>query len=178
MKEEIENTTTLTEEEIIQFQKFHMNVAHKGTLIFNIILCIILFVMGAVILIRDHNNWGYAYFILGAIYLLYRLMMPKQTAKLMIARDASIVGLTSTYLFSKREMKATGTDFSASIAYDKIYRIYETKDNFYIYLDRNQAYILTKKGFEDGKLETLVPFLKEKLQKKYKDKKKVVAKEK
>lgn len=176
MKEEIKNTTTLTEEEIIRFQTFHMNVAHRGTLIFNILLCVILFIMGAVILIKDHNNWGYAYFLLGVIYLVYRLMMPKQTAKLMIARDPNVLNLTNTYVFGKKDITVSGNDFSSKVTYDKVYRIYETNQNFYLYMDRNQAYILAKDGFEQGKVEELTKFLKQKLQKKFKDKKKEVAK--
>ena len=46
----------------------------------------------------------------------------------------------------------------AKYEYNQLYKIRETKTNFYLMIARNQAYILIKENFPDG----LAEFLREK----------------
>ena len=49
-----------------------------------------------------------------------------------------------------------------TIYYFKLYRVFETKDYFYLYIDEDNAALVSKKGFEIGTAEDFSNFIKKK----------------
>ena len=52
--------------------------------------------------------------------------------------------------------------------YWKLYKVFESDEFFYLYLDRKYAFIINKSGFSDNKIEDFTIFLKKKCIFKYK----------
>ena len=65
--------------------------------------------------------------------------------------------ITEEYEFYEDYLIAKNTNSEAKIEYDKIFKIIETKTNFYIMVAQNQGYIISKEICS----EELVEFLKE-----------------
>ena len=55
------------------------------------------------------------------------------------------------------------------IYYFKLYKIFETKDYFYLYINQDYALMLDKKGFQIGTVENFRSFIKKKCLLKYKE---------
>ena len=58
-----------------------------------------------------------------------------------------------------------------TIYYFKLYRVFETKDYFYLYIDPDYAMLVSKKGFEIGTAEEFSTFIKKKCLFKYREQK-------
>ena len=78
-------------------------------------------------------------------------------------------------------VKETGFTFSfydlyflldkKTIYYFKLYRVFETKDYFYLYINPDYAMLVSKKGFEIGTAEEFSTFIKKKCLFKYREQK-------
>ena len=53
--------------------------------------------------------------------------------------------------------------------YWQLKRVFETEDKFYLYLDKTDAFILDKQGFEIGKVDDFREFIKRKCIFRYKN---------
>lgn len=49
-----------------------------------------------------------------------------------------------------------------NVPYLKLYKVYETKDYFYLYLDEENAVLVSKSGFKIGNVEEFSEFIKKK----------------
>ncbi len=77
------------------------------------------------------------------------------------------------YTFYKNYFKVDNPDGNAQLYYFKLYRVTETKTHFYIYISREYAFIMSKKGFEDDKSEEFSKFIKKKMHGKYRNRAKL-----
>ena len=55
------------------------------------------------------------------------------------------------------------TDGTSTFNYDVLHKIYETKDSFYLYVNRSQAFLISKDGFTEGNATELSVLLSRKL---------------
>ena len=58
---------------------------------------------------------------------------------------------------------------SDKIAYYKLYRVFETKNYFYLYLDKTNILVLDKSGFLLGTIQDFKRFMKHKMWLKFKE---------
>ena len=75
----------------------------------------------------------------------------------------------NNYEFYKNYFKVENVDGKAQILYFKLYRVVETKTDFYIYISREYAFIVSKFGFTKGTSEEFSKFIKKKMFTKYKN---------
>lgn len=89
-------------------------------------------------------------------------------------KDENYVKISTNFLFSEDFVMLTNFLGSkkkvTKIAYGDIYALYETKDCFYMYMDRVSAYYIPKKDISRGSAQELGAFLKSKLGSKFKGK--------
>ena len=76
-----------------------------------------------------------------------------------------------TFIFYKRYIKLKYARKYDIIPYFKIYKIFETKEYFYLYTDENHSLILSKDGFEIGTPRKFTEFIKKKCPLKYRNEK-------
>ena len=75
----------------------------------------------------------------------------------------------NNYEFYKNYFKVENVDGKAQILYFKLYRVVETRTDFYIYISREYAFIVSKFGFTKGTSEEFSKFIKKKMFTKYKN---------
>lgn len=78
--------------------------------------------------------------------------LPKHKAKKLIdSADGKLP--KSSYTFEERSIRIKSTGASGSITYDQIVRLVEDDDYFYLFINRNAAYMIAKKSAEPSAKE-------------------------
>lgn len=164
MKILFKNVTKYTDEEMKKFQKFHKNINIKKYNFWKIALTI--FFIISFVLNIIYKNWFAAIgtlFLAGILYCYYNYTNPdkKQKNNKRQLNQEFIFEFTNKYI----EIKSKKVD--NKIAYYKFHRIYETKNNFYLYLDDEYSILINKDGFVIGNVDDFRDFIKKKLIFKY-----------
>ena len=162
------NETKYSKETYKQFIEFHSKKYHftytlfTAIIVFLIIFCIVLQI-------------SYRYYLLAILtciiftcFCLYRYFHPisvvsKELKGKTIAEEKSF-----TFKFYEKYFKVSDNLTYNTVKYYKLHRIFETKDFFYLYLDKTHAFIINKEKFLIGKPTDFSEFMKKKSFLKYK----------
>ncbi len=115
-------------------------------------------------------DWRNTFRIIGLIALLIAfssLVLERFAAKLMakqIFRNNLHVRHPQTYSFEDENLTITGELFDANLKWHGLVEASETDTDFYLFVSKDQAYVLPKRVFEVGQESLLRDFLKTKLQ--------------
>lgn len=169
MKILFKNTTKYTKENYNAFIEFHQNKYGVKTLIKIglIFLCLIYIVFLNII----KGNWKLILILLvfgGLIYIFNNLRIQKQTNnnKKTIKKQREF-----TFYFYEKYIKIKcGRKFDR-IKYFELYKIFETKEYFFLYTDEEHSLIISKDGFEIGTSKEFAEFIRRKKPLKYKKEK-------
>ena len=103
------------------------------------------------------------------IYIWYRLIRPViRTEK--DRKSPKLSGnFINTYKFYKNYFNVENPEGKAQIFYFKLYRVVETNQYIYIYISRENAFIVSKNGFTNGNPREFSKFIKKKVLFKYKN---------
>lgn len=157
------NTTSYSLEEYKNFIEFH---GSKYNLKYNLYTLFILIVLiFCMVLQFCYANIGLGILFVVALgaFLFYRVFHPLFFIKKEASSKKITNKMTNTYTFYDSFVKITNAKSSAELKYRKFYKIYETKDKFYLYLDKNHSYILDKNNFTIGNPSEFYAFIKSKL---------------
>ena len=102
------------------------------------------------------------------LYLAYKFIYQPNRIKKQEKSNQLLKEYINTYIFYNNYFKTKNIDGEAQTFYFKIYKVIETKTNFYIYVSRDYAFIISKSGFKDDKCEEFTKFIKKKTRFKYK----------
>lgn len=162
------NKTTNTKEAYIEFLKFHgktFNLAYIAYTVlwtFLFILCIILaFSSGA-------RLQGVGMTIILIIFLSYRFLRPKMIVKNELESDKVSPTSTNTYSFYENNFMIKNKNGVFTYKYFTIRKVYETSNYFYLYVSKENAFLLSKQTFSLGNAKTFAQFMKKKCVLKYK----------
>lgn len=158
-----ENTTTYNSIEYRKFVEFHNKKYGFRTdfytlfILFLIIFCMVLqFSYG-------NTTLGCLFIIIAIGFICYRVFYPYFFVKKEAKSDKVKKQLTNTYSFYDNYMEIKNKNDFIKLKYYKLYRIFETSDNFYLYMNKNYSFVISKSGFSIGKHEDFYKFIKKKL---------------
>ena len=158
MKPLFKNTTTYSGSSYKKFVEFHNEKYGIKYNVFNIIFLILLFYCFSVSL-TGKNLLMTLIFILTIIsFLIYRIYMPINTFRKTLLSQSKKEKNTFTFLFYDKYFTVN----KVKVQYSKLYKIFETKNFFYLYLTKDQSAILSKKCFEIGTSNEFTNFIKKK----------------
>ena len=152
-------TTTITEKEFSRFQHFYLN-KFKSSLIPKLVI-IFLTVLAAV-LNALKGNW-YVVILLGVFAIVYPLTLSltiNHQIKKMYHNSVKIQILEETLTFYEDYFTSKSKHTDLKVNYKDLYRICETKNNVYIFISDNQAFIINKENVK--KLNEFLSFIKDK----------------
>lgn len=158
------NITRYTDKEMNRFQKFHKNKNGKKYVFWKISL-VILFISFLILNIL-YKNWTAAIvtiFLAGISYWYYNYKNPDRKRK----NNKKQLGQEFTFEFTDKYVEIKAKKVDNKLSYRKFHRVYETKNNFYLYLDDEYAILIDKNGFTVGNVEDFRTFIKKKLMFKY-----------
>lgn len=169
-KELFHNQTTYTYEEYLKLNQFNLYHAKKAGCIF-VAVCIILILVCAIVLAILGNYFNaMLYFLIDIVFFLFLIFLPKLQSKKIYHSDKILKdNIKNDFSFYEEEIEVTNIKSTSHIQYTDIYKIYETKDAFYFYINRIQVFIVTKSGFqEENSLQEIREFLQRKCPENYK----------
>lgn len=105
-----------------------------------------------------------------ALILLFRIFMDKCIKPKKKFEKNNLKEATVNYLFMRNSFripKDDNPDDTSSIRYDQLQKVYETKDIFYLYLQKNICYLVAKNGFSSEDLITFTEKMHEVMGKNY-----------
>lgn len=163
MKLLFKNITIYNSKNYNQFIKFHGKKFNFSYNLYTLIM-IGLLIYCIVLNILEKNLTLFLLFItLLLLIILFRLCLPVrryQKTKKQFAENKNISITISFYKFYFNVGKK-------SFYYFKLYKVFETKEYFYLYLDEENAVLVNKKGFRLGTSEEFRNFIKKKCLFKY-----------
>ncbi len=159
------NITSYNNKNYAQFLKFHNDKYEFSYNSYTIIMSILL-IYCVIINIKNKNILTTLLFILLLIsFVLLRFYLPlrrlKKTKENIRKSSTSIHTFFFYYYYLKVDKQI--------IYYFKLYKIFETKDYFYLYINQDYALMLDKNGFQIGTVEDFRSFIKRKCLFKYKE---------
>lgn len=158
------NITTYTNSNYAQFLNFH-NDKYGASYDFYTIIMSILFCYCIIVNIKNKNVLSTLIFLFVLIgFIFTRFYFPirrlKKTKNNIKKKSTS----THTFLFYNYYLKVD----IETLYYFKLYKVFETKDCFYLYINQDYALMLDKKGFKIGTVDEFRNFIKKKCLFKYK----------
>ena len=103
------------------------------------------------------------------IFLFYKLIRPILKEKKNRSAEKISGSYVNHYKFYQNYFEIHNPEGDAKVSYLKVYKIIETKESYYIFLTREDAFIVSKLGFLKGNELDFTKFLKKKLMWKYKN---------
>ena len=111
----------------------------------------------------------YEYWYLAIIFLLiligfiyYRFFYPVKKISNEVHSEKFEEEKEFTFVFFEKHFEIRDKIYKEKSDYYKLKHIYETPDFFYLYIDKNHAYLLNKSGFTVGTSEEFSKFIKKK----------------
>ena len=157
------NVTTYTGQNYKQFMKFHnnkYNFSHNAiTLIFTIMLlyCTIMNIMSKNIL------YSFILILILILFLLYRLFLPAYRYKKTTSEYKKNKSVNFVFSFYNNYF----TIGKKRYYYFKLFKVFETDEYFYLYLNPDRAALVSKNGFKIGSSTEFANFIKKKCLFKY-----------
>ena len=172
MKVLFKNTTKYTEEQYWKFLKFHDSKFGIQYRILTIIVSIIILYMVAANIIAKNMTVVYILFIVFVGFLCYRYFSQKKIVKDEIKGESLQKQKEYTFTFYEDKIHIHDDKEEQYIQYNQIYKVFETNEYFYMYIDKTHSLMLSKSGFVVGNSEDFAVFMKEKYALKFKANKK------
>ena len=163
MKPLFKNTTKYNSKNYQQFVEFHnkkysfSHNAYTGIMTSLLVYCLILNI------IQKNFLFMLLFFALLIVFLLFRIYLPMKRYK--DTQKHYKENKESNFTFSFYNHYFTLNDYT--FYYFKLYKVFETKDYFYLYVDDENAALVSKNGFDIGTTEEFSKFIKKKCLLKY-----------
>lgn len=164
----VKNETEYTYERYLKLNQFNMYTKQKVTLIVLIISVIVIFLCGIFMLVIGSYDRAIFYIALALVFSALYVFLPSiQTKKIFKSDNLLKSNIKNTFEFYNDRIDISNKTSNSKLDYQDIYKVYERKEAFYIYLNRIQVLIVSKDCFIMGDAEKLRNLLKEKVGKDY-----------
>lgn len=161
------NETKYNKEIYENFLNFHNKKFHfKYTLYTAAIIMLLIFCLS--LQVKYHN---YTLAILFGIFLsaffLWRFLHPFSTVQKELKSKKIENEKVFNFIFYEDKIKIRDNQNYNVISYYKLYKIFETENFFYLYIDKTHSFVLNKHGFLIGNSNDFSTFIKKKCKLKY-----------
>ena len=160
LKALFKNKTTYSKEVYDKFLEFHRNKFGLRNKIYNIL--IIGIILACIIYLVAYHIYSSAivFCIILVGFIVWRFFKPISD----VAKEykSNKIQNSTTYIFNFYDNYFTVQDKKniSKIKYHKLYRIFSTKDFFYLYIDKTYSYLIDKTGFIVGNPKDFYNFVK------------------
>ncbi|SFU51238.1 YcxB-like protein [Clostridium sp. DSM 8431] len=164
MKILFKNNSEITKKEIMRFNYFNL-FRNKLLIIILLYMPVVWTASGIGMFFKNSDGKRLIIsLIFSSVWLALIFLPPYMTVKM----KYKVEDYVNEYEFYEDTFKASNKFNMEEINYLSIYKVYETKSNYYFYLDKKNVLVLDKNKFEFGYHENFSLFIKEKLNKRYK----------
>ncbi len=168
MEKLFENKTEYNQDVYLEFLRFHSKKYNFGYYAYTV-LWAFLFLL-CIIICFDTNMriQGVLITIMLIAFLAYRIIYPQITVKKELSSEKITSKNVNTFEFYDKDIKIINQNGSFIYKYFSFRRVFETDTYFYLYVTKENAFIISKKAFSLGTAEDFSKFIKSKCKLKYK----------
>ncbi len=167
MRKLFENKTTYTEDTYIEFLKFHSKTYNLSYISYTL-------AWSAFLLLSIYLSFSSKLITQGILLLLaligfvfYRLYHPKMIVHKELSGEKISTNNTNTFSFFDNYFIIDNNNGSFSYRYFLLHKVFETADYFYLYMTKENAFLLSKNSFSLGTSEEFSKFIRRKCILKY-----------
>lgn len=157
------NITKYTEKNYEQFLEFHKKKFGFSYNFYTIIMTILLVLCIILNIIEKNISFILLFAGILIIFLLYRIYLPIKRYQKSQKQYEKYKETNYTFSFYKWHFTLNEN----TIYYFKLYKVFETTDYFYLYVNDENAAMVSKKGFKIGTADEFSKFIKKKCLLKY-----------
>lgn len=157
------NKTKYTKEIYQKYLQFHQDkfgMKYKFITILTILLLSFCFIIN---LKYSNYDTAFIFIIVLILFFIYRFFYPIKKVKKELKTEKFEKEKEFTFTFYDKFFIISNEKDSKKIKYWKLYKIYETEEFFYIYIDKTHAFLLDKSSFSKGNTSEFLKFLKKKI---------------
>ena len=163
MKILYKNKTKYTKETYAKYLQFHQN-KYGNRYTFTTIVTILFLCFCIIMNFQFSNNLtGFILIIALFIFCFYRFFHPIKLVKKELKTEKFEKEKEFTFKFYEKFFTISDTKNIEKIKYRKLYKIYETDEFFYLYIDKSHAFLLNKSTFTKGDISKFLKFIKRKI---------------
>lgn len=163
MKPLFKNTTIYNSENYNQFIEFHGKNFSFSYNSYNIIMILLLIYCVVINIIDKNLIFVLLFSVLLGLLVFFRIYWPLRTYEKNKDKYAEDNESSFTFSFYKYYFTLEKKTFY----YSKLYKVFETEDYFYLYINDENAILVSKTGFDIGTPEEFSAFIKKKCLLKY-----------
>lgn len=163
------NKTTLSKKNYIELVKFHQKKNNWKYFLYTAFYAILFVFCIAIQIASKYYLPAIILFLCFVGFLAYRFIEPYYKTKKEFQSEKVQKNLVNFYLFYEKYFKIKNKMGSFKLKYHKIYKAYENENFFYLYINKDYAFILEKSGFITGNENDFRKFIKSKLGFKFKE---------
>lgn len=163
MKPLFKNITKYTSQNYKQFVEFHNNKYNVSYTIYTFMFSIMLLYCIIVNAIQKNFLFALIFLLILVIYLYCRIILPTNKYKKTCEEYKNNKIINFEFSFYKYYYMINKKRFY----YFKLHKVFETKEYFYLYINSENASLVSKKGFKIGNPEDFSNFIKKKCLLKY-----------
>ena len=169
MKPLFQNKTTLSKNIYIELLAFQQKKFGWRYTVYTAFFSLLFILLISFLFANHYFAQGFIFFAIFVCFSTYQFIQPTRKNTKEFHSDKVQNNLVNTYSFYKNYFVIKNTMGSDKIAYYKLYRVFETKNYFYLYLDKTNILVLDKSGFLLGTIQDFKKFMKHKMWLKFKE---------
>ncbi len=162
MKKLFENKTTYSQDTYITFLKFHNKTYNFSYMLYTIFWCALLFLCLYLSFGSGNRIQGVVLTIILICFIFYRLFRPKMIVDKEMKSEKVSTNNTNTFSFYDKNFEVQNNNGSFKYKYFMLRRVFETNDFFYLYVTKENAFLISKNTFSLGTPEDFSKFIKNK----------------
>lgn len=168
MNKLFENKTTYTTDVYIKFLEFHNKKYNFSYIAYTVFWSFIFFL--CIILSFGSNSriQGVTITIILVCFITYRIIKPKMIVNNELNSDKFTENNTNTFYFYDKNLEVSNKNGKFSYKYSMFRKVFETSDFFYLYVSKENAFLVSKLAFSLGTAKDFSSFIKSKCTLKYK----------
>lgn len=171
------NKTTYSKDTYMEFLRFHSKTYSTSYMLYTIFWSFVILLSVYLAFASNYRIQGVVLTIALIAFMIYRIYRPKRNVEKELKSDKISDNNTNTFTFYNKYFATENKNGSFNFRYFMLYRVFETDKFYYLYISRENAFLISKDSFSYGTAEDFSNFIKKKCRLKYRLRKEKKVKE-
>lgn len=166
------NTTLYTNQIYESFLEFHQSVYGWSYYVSSAFTILILLVFITMLFYEGYFLQGFLFIFVALLFFGWRFVYPfyllKKEKHKIRQKERNPQTSSTTFYFHEKYFYIMENQKKSKIFYWKLYHVYETANIFYLYYNKDYAFLVNKSGFSVGNATNFSQFISKKMKRKFK----------
>lgn len=171
MEKLFENKTTYTKDTYMEFLRFHTKTYNLPYMAYTMFWAAIFILCIYLAFSSGNRLQGVIITIILICFVVYRVYRPKKLVDNELKSEKISTNNINVFSFYDKNFLVENNNGVFTFRYFMLHRVFETDDFFYLYVNKENAFLVAKKTFSLGTAEDFSKFIKDKCKLKYRLKK-------